>query len=134
MQRTSNLRKSCHYVTRHDSLVARNFQPPRLVQSRRAVGRADRAGGGPDRRGTAARRRRRPDRPAADGVDAAFRYVRHSRRLARRPLLAALADDGLGGAARGRPARNAAADMARLADAAAARAAWLCRSLWNGRL
>ena len=37
-------------------------------------------------------------------------------------------------ALRGRPARNTAADMARSADAAAARAAWLCRGLWNGRL
>ena len=111
--------------------TALNLQPPGLVQSRRAVGRADRAGGRADRRGTDARRRRRPDRPVADRADVAFRPVRNSRRHARRPLLAAMADDCRGGAARDRPVRNAAADLARLADAAAARAARLRRRLRN---
>src|SRR5438874_5312287 len=49
----------------------RDIQPPRLVQPGGTVGRTDRAGRGPYRRGADARCRRRPDRPAPDRADPA---------------------------------------------------------------
>ena len=111
-----------------------DLQPAGMVQSCRPIGRADRAGRSPDRGGAAARRRRRPDRPAADRADAAVHPVCDPRRPARRPHLAALADGGLRSPARRGAGRHPPADLARSADAAAARAAWLCRGLRNGRL
>ena len=119
---------------RRDASPARNLQPPGLVQSRRAIGRADCTGRGPHRRRAAARRRRRPDRPAADRADAALHPVRDPGRPARRPHLAALGDGGLRGAARRGACRNSAADLAGADDPAAAFAARLRRRLRHGRL
>ena len=107
-----NSRESAMTADHHPS-PARDLQPPGLVQSRRAIGRADRAGRRPDRRRAAARRRRRPDRPAADRADAAIHPVRDPRGPARRPHLAALADGGLGSAARRGAGGNPAPDLAR---------------------
>ena len=122
-----------HVRRRHDP-PARDLQPPRLVQSRRPIGRADRAGRGPHRRGAAARRRRRPDRAVADRADPALHPVCDSRRPARRPHLAALADGGRGSAARRGAAGDPRADLAWLADAATPRAARLHRRLRHRRL
>ena len=123
-------RESSH--VRHRT--AADLQPPGMVQSRRAIGRTDRAGRSPNRRGADARRRRRPDRAVANRADAAVYPVRDSRRIARRPHFAARADGGLGSAARRGAARNSRADLVQPADLAAARAARLCRGMRNGRL
>ncbi len=127
-------RKESRHVRRRRTSPARYLQPPGLVQPRRTVGRADCAGRSAHRRRAAARRRRRPDRLAADRADAAVHPVRDSGRPARRPHLAALADGGLGGAARRGACRHPAADLARPDDAAAAFAARLHRGVRNGGL
>src|SRR4051794_9739390 len=96
------------------------LQPLGLVQPRRAVGGADRAGRSPDRRGAPARRRRRRERGVADRADAAVHPVRDSRRIARRPHVAPRADGGLRGAARRRVARHPFADLVQDPDLAPA--------------
>ena len=73
-----------------------------------------------------ARRRRRPDRPAADRADAAVHPVRDPGRPARRPHLAALADGGRGSAAGRGAARHPAADRARRARRCRC---WRCSAL-----
>ena len=113
---------------------ALHLQPPRLVQSRGAIGRADRACRSAHRRRASARRRRGPDRPVADRADAAVHPVRDPRRPARRPHLAALADGGRGSATGGGAARDPAPDRTASADAAAAGAARLHRGVRNGGL
>ncbi len=123
-----SFRESSH-VSRCDASPARNLQPPGLVQPRRAVGRTDRARRSAHRCGAAARRRRGPDRPAADRADVALHPVRDPRRSARRSHFAALGNGGLGGAARCGVGRNSAADLARANDAATAFAARLHRGM-----
>src|SRR3954466_4226831 len=112
----------------------RDIQPPRLVQFGGTVGRTDRAGRGPHRRGADARRGRRPDRPAPDRADAALRPLRHPRRPAGRPHLPPFADGGRRGAAGRGPCSDRAAARARRAQSAAAGAARLCRRVRHRRL
>src|SRR4051812_41170807 len=100
------------HVHRRSPSPARNLQPPGLVQPRRPIRRADRAGRRPDRGRAAAGRRRGPDRPAANRADPAVHPVRYPGGATRRPLLPALADGGFRGAARRGVGRDPAADLA----------------------
>ena len=122
----NHAKESCHVRRRYNAAAA-NVQPSRLVQPRRPVGRADCACGRADRRGAAAGRRRRPDRPVADRAHPALHPVRDSGRPACRPDLAAPADGGRRGAARRGAGGDPARDLAGLDDAATARAARLYR-------
>ncbi len=124
----------CSDVHLHHPSPAPDLQPARLVEPRRAIGRADRAGGGTDRRRAAARGGRRPNRPAADRADTTVHPVRDPGRFFDRPDVAAPAD-GVGRSAAGDCAgRHPAADLVQAADAVAARAGGLRRGVRDGRL
>ena len=128
------MRESTHFRGQSSTSPAIDLQPAGLVQSRGAIGRADRACGSPDRGGAIARRRRRPDRPAADRADVAVHPVRDPRRPAGRPNVAAAADGGCRSAARRGAARNPRADRSQSADIALARACRLRSGVRHGRL
>src|ERR1700742_4662770 len=65
-----------HVAERASNPPAPDLQPPGVVESGRAIGGADCAGGVAHRRRAAARRRRRPNRAVADRADAAVHPVR----------------------------------------------------------
>ncbi len=113
---------------------AADLQPPRLVQSRRAIGRADRARCRAHRRGAAARRRRRPDRGAADRAHASLHPVRDPRGPARRPDVAAISDGRRRSVARGGARDDPGADLGGRHQPSSARAARLRRGVRHRRL
>ena len=109
---------------RRDAMATLGVPAAGVVESGRAVGRADRPGRGAALRGARARRRGGGDRVPPDRGDAAVPAPGHSRGRAGRPHAAPAAHGRRGGGARPRARRHARAGVLRPAEPGAARRCW----------
>ncbi len=118
----------------YDEPPSHCISAPRAVESRRAVGRADRPCGGAARRRAVARRERKRHRPVADGADVAVSAAFDSARRLGGSAFAQTDHGGRRGPARARACRHARAARRACTDAAVARDARFRRRVRDRRV